>query len=68
MLGYVYDGEIELAWTNIEQQIQKQALTLKLKEPKRLVQSMIYPGYPVNETNHDLGKRSFTVFHLLLDV
>ncbi|OQY48762.1 MAG: hypothetical protein B6240_04255 [Desulfobacteraceae bacterium 4572_87] len=68
MLGYVYDGETKNARTDIDRQIQKKAEGLKLKEPKRLAPSPILPDQPIDETNHDLGNRSFTIFHLLLDV
>lgn len=68
MLGYVYDGEKENARADIDQQIQKEAIELKLKEPKRLAPSPILPNQPIDETNHDLDRRSFTIFHLLLDV
>jgi hypothetical protein len=68
MLGYVYDGETENARTDIDRQVQKKAKELKLKEPKRLAPSPILPNQPIDETNHDLDRRSFTIFHLLLDV
>ncbi len=68
MLGYVYDGEKENARVDIDQQIQKNAKELKLKEPKRLLPSPILPDQPIHETNHDLDRGSFTIFHLLLDV
>ena len=68
MLGYVYDGETESARVDIDRQIQKRAKELKLKEPKRLAPSPILPDQPIDETNHDLEKRSFTIFHLFLDV
>lgn len=68
MLGYIYDGETENARADIDRQVQKMAKGLKLKEPKRLTLSQILPDQPINETNHDLKKGSFTIFHLLLDV
>ena len=68
MLGYVYDGETENARADIDRQIQKMAKELKLKEPKRLAPSPILPNQPIDETNHDLDRRSFTIFHLLLGV
>ena len=68
MLGYVYDGETENARADIDRQVQKMVKELKLKEPKRLTLSQILPDQPINETNHDLKKGSFTIFHLLLDV
>jgi len=68
MLGYVYDGETENARTDIDRQVQKKAKELKLKEPKRLAPSPILSDQPIDETNHDLDRRSFTIFHLLLGV
>lgn len=68
MLGYVYDGEKEIARSDINRQVQKKAKELKLKAPKKLAPSPIFPDYPIDETNHDLGKRSFTIFHLFLAV
>jgi len=68
MLGYVFDSETGLAFTDIDRQIQKQADELKLKEPKKLSESPLFPMHPINETNHDLGNRSFTIFHLLFPV
>jgi len=68
MLGYVYDGETENAHADIDRQIKKKAKELKLKGSKRLGPSPILPDHPIDETNHDLGNRSFTIFHLFLDV
>lgn len=68
MLGYVYDGETENARTDIDRQVQKKAKKLKLKEPKKLAPSPILPDLPIDETNHDLDRRSFTIFHLFLGV
>lgn len=68
MLGYVYDGETELAFSDIDRHIQKQAEELKLKDPKKLTSSPTFPSHPINETNHALGNRLFTVFHLFLPV
>jgi len=68
MLGYVYDGETENARADIDRQVQANAKGLKLKEPKRLSPSSILPDQSIDETYHDLEKRSFTIFHLLLDV
>ena len=68
MLGYVYDGEIEKARADIDRQVQEKAKKLKLTEPKRLAPSLILPDQSIDETNHNLEKRSFTIFHLFLDV
>ncbi|MCP4682243.1 MAG: hypothetical protein GY864_07905 [Desulfobacterales bacterium] len=68
MLGYVYDGETENARADIDRQVQKKAKELKLMEPKRLAPSLIFPDQSIDETNHNLEKRFFTIFHLLIDV
>ena len=68
MLGYVYDGETENARAEVDRQIQKKAKELRLKGAKRLMASPILPGHPIDETNHDLKNRPFTIFHLFLDV
>lgn len=68
MLGYIFDGETKAALVNIDQHVQKQATGLKMNPPAKLVPSTICPGQPIHETNHTLGERSFTIFHLLLSV
>ena len=68
MLGYVYDRKTGEARKDIDRQVQKEAKELKLEAPKKLAASPIFPSQPIDETNHDLGKRSFTIFHLFLAV
>jgi len=68
MLGYVYDGKTEDARADICRQIQKMAKELKIREPKRLVPSAIVPNQPIDETNHGLDRRPFTIFHFFLNV
>lgn len=68
MLGYVYDAKIENARADIDRQIQKMEKKLRIKEPKRLVLSSIVPKQRIDETNHDLNRRPFTIFHLFLNV
>jgi hypothetical protein len=68
MLGYVFDGEKVKARSDINRQVQKKAKELKLKEPKRLAPSPILPDQPIDETHHNLERRSFTIYHLLLAV
>lgn len=68
MIGYVYDGETDNARSGIDRYIKSKAKKLKLKSPKRLMRSSILPDKPIDETRHDLKKRSFTIYHIFLAV
>jgi hypothetical protein len=68
MLGYVYDGEIQKARADVDKHVKKMEISLKLKGQKSLFPSPILQERPIDETNHDLGKRQFTIFHLFLGV
>jgi hypothetical protein len=68
MLGYVFDGKIDIARSDIDTVVQKKALELKLKSPRRLSRSNILPGNPVDETHHDLEKRPFIIYHVFLHI
>lgn len=68
MLGYVFDGEIAEARSAIDKAVQDKAQKLRLKPPKGLTPSGILPGKPVDETVHDLGARSFTLYHVFVAV
>ena len=68
MLGYVFDGDIGKARTGIAGYIHKRSTALKLAPPKRLARSSILPGKTIDETQHDLKSRTFTIYHLLLSV
>jgi hypothetical protein len=68
MLGYVYDGETDKARSGIDRYIKSKATELKLKSPKRLMRSSILPDMFVDETRHDLKKRSFTIYHIFFAV
>jgi hypothetical protein len=59
MLGYVFDGETDKARSGVDRYVKSKAKELKLKSPKRLMRSQILPNKPIDETRHDLGKRSF---------
>jgi len=65
MLGYVYDGDIFRASSGIYDIIREKESILKLK-------TIICDKYPpcelIRETRHALGERSFTIYHLFLDV
>lgn len=68
MLGYVFDGETDKARSGVDRYVKSKAKELKLKFPKRLMRSQILPNKPIDETRHDLGKRSFTIYHIFLAV
>jgi hypothetical protein len=68
MLGYIYDGNIKNAHSDIDRQILKHERELKLKEPKKLTPSILLSHQCIDETKHDLENRSFTVYHLFLAV
>jgi len=62
MLGYVFDGNVECARSNIDKSIRKKATQLKLADPKCLVPSSILSKTPIDETRHDLPRRPFTIY------
>ncbi len=68
MLGYVYDGEMEKARSDIDRHIQRKAAELKLKQTKQLVPSPIINDKSIDETHHVLGERAFAIYHLFLAV
>lgn len=68
MLGYIYDGNIKNAHSDIDRQILKHERELKLKEPKKLTPSILLSHQYIDETKHDLENRPFTVYHLFLAV
>jgi len=68
MLGYVFDGKTDVAHSDIDKAVRSKALELKLKSPKQLLRSNILPNSPVDETHHDLGERSFIIYHIFLSV
>ena len=68
MLGYVYDGQVAKARSGINNYIKKKTDELKITLPKELCPSNVLPGKPIDETNHDLDKRLFTIFHVFLAV
>lgn len=68
MLGYVFDRNIIAARKGIDEVIQSKAHELKIKPPKRLKPSVIIPDNLIDETHHDLGFRSFIIYHIFLSV
>ncbi len=68
MLGYVFDGKTDKARSGLNIYIKRKEKILKLKPPKRLKRSGILPKKPIDETAHNLGSRSFTLYHIFLPV
>ncbi len=68
MLGYVFDGDIKKARSGINQYITNKIEELKLKSPGRLIRSSILLNKRIDETSHDLSKRSFKLYHIFLAV
>lgn len=68
MLGYVFDGKIDVARSDIDKVVRKKAMELKLKFPEQLSRSSILPDNPVDETHHDLEKRPFIIYHIFLSI
>lgn len=68
MLGYVFDGKTDDARVDIDRVVQNKAVDLRLVSPKRLLRSPILLRNPIDETKHDLGERSFIIYHILLSV
>jgi len=78
MLGYVFDGKVEVARDAIAATIQTHAKKLNLVPSSRLADSAILPGKSgISESLHDLAdkidlgdlfRKRFTIYHLLVPV
>ena len=68
MLGYVFDRRTDEARSGIDKYINSKAEELKLKPPNHLLQSNVLPGKLIDETHHNLRKRSFIIFHIFLPI
>jgi len=68
MLGYVFDGKMDVARVDVDRAVRSKWLELKLMSPKQLLRSNILPASPIDETRHDLGERSFIIYHVFLSV
>nr|VFJ52421.1 MAG: hypothetical protein BECKFW1821B_GA0114236_101218 [Candidatus Kentron sp. FW] len=67
MLGYVFDGDIQEAWTDIAELIRKKTETLRMVDPKKLFPSEILPGERIGETHHlRMDDRAFTIYHVFM--
>lgn len=70
MLGYVFDGDIEAAWSSIGALIREKVEALRMAPPRELVPSNILPER-IGETCHlrrhlRIDNRAFTIYHLFL--
>ena len=68
MLGYVFDGDIDATRDGINDYIQTKVNELKIRPPKKLIKSTIVNDNPIDETNHDIENRLFTIYHIFLSV
>lgn len=68
MLGYVYDGDTDKAYSGVAKYIRKRVKELKLLPPRRLTKTTLIPGQDINETKHGLKNRSFLIYHIFLAV
>jgi hypothetical protein len=68
MLGYVFDGNIETARFGVGEYILKKARELKLNPQGQLAKSELLPQESVDETRHHLKDRTFTIYHIFIDI
>lgn len=68
MLGYVCDSTITKARSALSAEVDKQALTVRLGENGSWQGSVLAVTPLGDETRHDLGNRSFTMYHILTKV
>jgi len=68
MLGYVCDSTIPAAKKALTAGITKQSSKLRITGNGALQKSSLAVTPPVDETNHDLDNRRFTMYHLLTKV
>jgi hypothetical protein len=69
MLGYVFDGAVGKARSEIKSAIFKHSVKLNLCAPSEFRKSKIVTCKErVDETHHDLGSRRFCIYHLLVSV
>ena len=75
MLGYIMDGESDMAWIGLEKRIRARQTPLKLIENSKLDKSLLSKaianamiGTHLGETQHELETHHLRLFHLLLPV
>jgi hypothetical protein len=68
MIAYVMDGKNSKAIKEIDKQIRKNSIKLKIIGNNGLSDSSFLCRSNVRETNHNLGKNNFTIQHIFLAV
>ena len=69
MLGYVFDGNVEVARTSVAASIEASREKLKTAHPFKLVFSSVVSGDSrVSETTHALAHGDFIIYHLFVAV
>lgn len=69
MLGYVFDGRIDKAISNVDTQIRERGAKLKALDSPGLLPSSVRPvATCVRETRHQMGTYQLLVHHLFLSV
>lgn len=67
MIGYVMDSDIEAALTEIDTAIQTHSKSLNIQKPKKLHLTEICPHLDrVKQTRHQVKRKHFLIYHLLL--
>jgi len=69
MLGFVFDGRLDLARETITERVAKYRKKLSLKPETHFERSPYSQGdYRIDQTQHQLRHRTFTITHLLVPV
>jgi len=67
MIGYVLDGNTKSAIKGVDRNVKRFRSKLKMKAPGGLSNCLILPtGNPAKETNHNLVKGQFVIYHIFL--
>lgn len=68
MLGYVFDGNVPAARSDVSKAIERRRDSLKLRDGTGLRRSATLPNRAVDETVHEPDNREFTLYHVLVAV
>ena len=68
MIGYVFDGQIEVAMESVEDRIKDKANEIALKSPGLASSSLTVANDYLRETLHDTANGDFTIFHLFVSM
>ncbi|MFH2058839.1 MAG: hypothetical protein ABIJ59_08055 [Pseudomonadota bacterium] len=68
MLGYVYDGDLQKAFSGVDRYIKAKIKELRLLRPEKMKSSTLLATKEVYETWHDLSNRKFCIYHVFLGV